>query len=237
LDSNREYLRTNITNSLVDNLLFNERRQKDSVKLFEISDIYSSSNGIKKERKLALIASGRVGSNYHDFSLKINKKYLLNIFKEAFPDQVFDFKVLPREELDTKNKSEIVSLEVGIEIFPQNILNYNAKSILPKDFIQYEPISELPSSFKDISYSIKNYVKAEELQDLILNFKHPILKNVFIFDYFKNEKQNEIKIGFRFTFQSLDKTLTSNQIEDVLNLIIYNSLKISGIEIPGRRLD
>ena len=108
---------------------------------------------------------------------------------------------------------------------------------MPKDFIQYEPISELPSSFKDISYSIKNYVKAEELQDLILNFKHPILKNVFIFDYFKNEKQNEIKIGFRFTFQSLDKTLTSNQIEDVLNVIIYNSLKISGIEIPGRRLD
>ncbi|MDA8683874.1 phenylalanine--tRNA ligase beta subunit-related protein, partial [Gammaproteobacteria bacterium] len=35
LDSNREYLRTNITDSLVDNLLFNERRQKDSIKLFE----------------------------------------------------------------------------------------------------------------------------------------------------------------------------------------------------------
>ena len=58
LDSNREYLRTNITNSLVDNLLFNERRQKDSIKLFEISDLYSSSNGIDKKRKLSIIASG-----------------------------------------------------------------------------------------------------------------------------------------------------------------------------------
>ena len=29
LDSNREFLRTNITNSLLDNLLFNERRQKN----------------------------------------------------------------------------------------------------------------------------------------------------------------------------------------------------------------
>ena len=42
LDSNREYLRTNITNSLLDNLLYNEKRQQDSVKLFEISDIYYS---------------------------------------------------------------------------------------------------------------------------------------------------------------------------------------------------
>ena len=40
LDSNRKYLRTNLKNSLIDNLLYNERRQQDSVKLFEISDIY-----------------------------------------------------------------------------------------------------------------------------------------------------------------------------------------------------
>jgi len=44
LDSNREYLRTNITNSLLENLIFNERRQKDSIKLFEISDIYTFKN-------------------------------------------------------------------------------------------------------------------------------------------------------------------------------------------------
>ena len=37
LDSNRQFIRTNISNSLVDNLLYNERRQKESIKLFEIS--------------------------------------------------------------------------------------------------------------------------------------------------------------------------------------------------------
>jgi len=233
LDSNREYLRTNITKSLLDNLLFNERRQKDSVKLFEISDIYSSDNGIKKDRRLAVIASGRVGLNYQDFSSKVSKKYLLNLFKEGFPEQSFNFIVLPRDELDTKIKSEILSLETDIENFSDSILKYNAKSKPPNDFIQYKAISELPSSFKDISYSIKNYSKVDELQDLILNFKHLILKNVFIFDYFKNEKQSEIKIGFRFVFQSNDQTLTTAQIENVLNDIIERSLKLSGIEIPG----
>ncbi|MDA9124177.1 phenylalanine--tRNA ligase beta subunit-related protein, partial [Gammaproteobacteria bacterium] len=91
LDSNREYLRINITNSLLENLLFNERRQKDSIKLFEISDVYSSSNGISKKRKLSIIASGRVGENYKDFSKKINKKYLVMLFQEILPNEVFDF--------------------------------------------------------------------------------------------------------------------------------------------------
>lgn len=69
LDSNREYLRTNITNSLIENVIYNEKRQKDSIKLFEMSDIYYLNKGeIVKESKIAIIVSGRLGLNYSDFS-------------------------------------------------------------------------------------------------------------------------------------------------------------------------
>jgi len=233
LDSNREYLRTNIQNSLVENLLFNERRQKDSIKLFEISDVYSSNNGINKKRKLSIIASGKVGINYEDFSKKINKKYLMKLFKEILPNEVFNFEIVSRDLLDTKIKNEIVALEVDINSFSFDTLSYKEISQLPKSFAQYVPISELPSSFKDISYSIKDYSKAQELQDLLLNYKSDILKNVYIFDYFKNEKQEEIKIGFRFTFQSKKATLNSAEIELVYTDIVAKSLNISGISIPG----
>jgi phenylalanyl-tRNA synthetase beta chain len=233
LDSNREYLRTNITNSLVENLLFNERRQKDSIKLFEISDVYSSSNGINKKRKLSIIASGRVGENYKDFSKKINKKYLEMLFQEILPNEVFDFKIISRELLDTKIKNEIVTLEVDINSFSSDILSYKEVSQPPKNFAQYSPISDLPSSIKDISYSIKDYSKTQELQDLLLNYQSNIIKHIYIFDYFKNEKQEEIKIGFRFTFQSKKVTLNSAEIELVYNDIVNKSLNISGISIPG----
>ena len=233
LDSNREYLRTNITNSLVDNLLFNERRQKDSIKLFEISDIYLSSNGINKKRKLSIIASGRVGENYTDFSKKINKKYLLTLFQKILPNEVFDFKLVPRDLLDTKIKNEIVSLELDINSFSSDILSYKEVSQSPEGFAQYSLISDFPSSFKDISYSIKDYSKTQELQDLLLNYQSDIIKNIYIFDYFKNEKKEEIKIGFRFTFQSKKATLNSAEIELVYNEIVNKSLNISGISIPG----
>ena len=35
LDSNKKYLRLSTRESLLNNLLYNERRQKDSIKLFE----------------------------------------------------------------------------------------------------------------------------------------------------------------------------------------------------------
>jgi phenylalanyl-tRNA synthetase beta chain len=233
LDSNREYLRTNITNSLVENLLFNERRQKDSIKLFEISDVYSSKNCINKKRKLSIIASGRVGENYKDFSKKINKKYLVMLFQEILPNAVFDFTIVSRELLDTKIKNEIVSLEVDITSFSSDILSYKEVSQSPESFAQYSPISDLPSSFKDISYSVKDYSKTQELQDLLLNYQSDIIKNIYIFDYFKNEKQEDIKMGFRFIFQSKKATLNSAEIEVVYNDIVTKSLSIRGISIPG----
>ena len=233
LDSNREYLRTNITNSLVDNLLFNERRQKDSIKLFEISDLYTAKNGIHKKRRLSLIASGKVGLNYEDFSKKINTKYLSNLFQEILPNEVFDFKILSRDAMDTKLSAEIISLEVDIDRFSNDILNYSEISKSPEDFTMFSPISDLPSSFKDISYSITDYSKTEELQSLLLNYQNKLIKNVYIFDYFNNEKKQEIKIGFRFTFQSKTSTLTSDQIDIVYTDIVNESLKIDGVAIPG----
>jgi phenylalanyl-tRNA synthetase beta chain len=233
LDSNREYLRTNVTNSLLDNLLFNEKRQKDSIKLFEISDIYNSNNNFSKKRILSIIASGRVGHNYEDFSKKISKKYLIEIFKKILPNNVFDFRLIPRDSLHTKIKNEIVSLEVDITNFSSEILDYNEKSSPAIAFNQYNPISEQPLSIKDISFSIKDYSKTKDLQSLLLSYKNDLIKQIYIFDYFKNEKREEIKIGFRFIFQSKKTTLTAAEIDKVYNHIVKISLDIEGVTIPG----
>ena len=90
LDSNKKFLRSNLTQSLLENLLFNERRQKDSIKLFEISDIYDiKDNKVNVSRKLAVIASGRVGHNYEDFSKKLAKSILI-----LFLENLYQVKIL-----------------------------------------------------------------------------------------------------------------------------------------------
>ena len=71
LDASKRFLRTNITESILENTLFNERRQKDSIKLFEISEIYKfnvDKLDFESERRLAIIQSGRKGHNYKEFN-------------------------------------------------------------------------------------------------------------------------------------------------------------------------
>jgi phenylalanyl-tRNA synthetase beta subunit len=218
---------------LLENLLYNEKRQKDSVKFFEISDIYFSKKDSSISRNIAIIASGRLGLNYEDFSRKINKNYFEKIFKEILPNQTFDFNIISREQLDTKINSEIISLEININSISSEILSYKELSTPPERFNQYSQISEHPSSFKDISYSIKDYGKTIELQELLLNYKNDIIQHVYIFDYYKNEKKKEIKIGFRFIFQAKKTTLTSLEIDEVYDEILKSSLKIKGVTIPG----
>ena len=234
LDSNREYLRTNIISSLLDNLIFNERRQKDSIKLFEISDVYTSiNNKTHRVRRLSIIASGRAGHNYENFSTKINIKHLTKIFHEALPSENFDFQILTRDSLNTKIKNEIIGCEVDISSFSSEVLNYKEASKSPRNFIQYQPISELPCSKRDLSFSIKDFTKCKSLEDYIFGLNEELLKEVFIFDYFNNEKNAEIKIGFRFIFQSNNLTITETEVNDVIGVIINYSKKIKGITLPG----
>jgi phenylalanyl-tRNA synthetase beta subunit len=70
-----------------------------------------------------------------------------------------------------------------------------------------------------------------------LDYQSDFIKNVYIFDYFKNEKKEEIKIGFRFIFQSKDKTITSTQMDEVYSDIVKKSLGIGGVSIPGLFID
>jgi phenylalanyl-tRNA synthetase beta chain len=234
LDSNKEYIRTNIIDSLLENLIFNERRQKDSIKLFEISDIYTKKdNEIKKIRRLGIIASGRVGHNHEEFSKNINIRYLSNKFNDELPNENFNFKVLDREALNSKIKNEIVVSEVNIDSFSPEILNYKHNSKPPKNFNQYLPISDLPYSKRDLSFSIIDYSSCEILKEYIMGFEDKLLKEVFIFDYFYNEKNSEIKIGFRFIFQSIDSTITETQVSDIIGVIINHTKNIKGVTIPG----
>ena len=232
LDSNKKYLRTSLRNSLLDNLLFNERRQKDIIKLFEISDIYSNNLNLSK-RVLGIIASGRVDKNYKDFSKKINKNYLTNILdKYLINSMQYQIETIPRENLNSKLKDPIIFLEIEI--------NSNLKISYEQDLqknqnidYKYVPISEYPLSKRDLSFSVKNISSIKTLQEYILNFNHHLLKDVFIFDYFNNQKNNEIKIGFRFIFQDKDKTITEKQVNKIMNVIISYSTSLEGVSIPG----
>ena len=98
---------------------------------------------------------------------------------------------------------------------------------------KYTPISDFPSSSRDLSFSIKSPSSYYELQELILQTTNDLIKEIYIFDFYVNEKSQEIKIGFRFIFQSKSSTITDIQVNKIMSEIISLSTKIKSVEIPG----
>ncbi len=231
LDSNKKYLRTNLKNSLLDNLLFNERRQQDSVKFFEIADIYSNKDRMGK-RVIGIIASGRIDNNYLDFAKKINNNYLEQILTKLNSNK-YEIENISRQSLESKSKNPIIYCEIEIDSSFEVNFSYDDLSIQDISNKKYFPISEFPSSKRDLSFSIKDFSKCKILEEFILNFENNLLKDVFVFDYFKNKKMKEIKIGFRFIFQSKDSTITDKEVDGVMNIIINKALEHDSVSIPG----
>lgn len=234
LDSGKSYLRTSLRQSLINNLIYNERRQNDSIKLYEISDIYFKENDTKHETKIGIIASGRQGHSYINFSKKIDKQFFENIFNSISSDLKFNILEIPRSEIDTKIKDKIFYIEANILDIDFDSIQIPSKfSFRKTNFIKYEEISSMPSSSRDISFSVEKPESLKELFDIINNFRSSNLKKSFCFDFFVNPKKSVIKVGFRFIFQSKAHSLNDKEVEKEIKVLIEKTLRLDGIKIPG----
>ena len=236
LDSNRGNLRTSLKDSLVENLLYNERRQKDSIKLFEISDIYSNQDDIFQEKKLGIIISGRQGHNHHEFAKKLDRKYLNEILNPNKDTSFFDIEEVPRETLKTKKRDKIFFAEVSVEDIPDTIFKGSKSDRNQINFVKYNLVSEFPSSTRDFSISIKKKEQYNNVITTINDFNNENLRDFFIFDFYINEKLDEIKVGVRLIFQSSAKTLSDEDIQRSINEILNPIVNLDGVFIPGLEL-
>ena len=233
LDSNRNNFRISLKDSLTENLLYNERRQKESIKLFEISDIYIKDIEIKQQKKLGLIVSGRVGNNHNDFLKKLDNKYLNNLLITNLSEDVFEITEIHRNSLDTKKKDKIYYIETFLEDIPKSFflnLRANKKAI---NFVSYKPVSEYPSSTRDFSFLIDDLHMVNAVTTLLDQVSDELIKDSFIFDFYKNDKTKIVKLGFRCIFQSNLNTLSDIEVNGKVQEILDPILKIEGVSIPG----
>ena len=233
LDSNKSFLRTGLKSSLVKNFIYNQRRQKESIKLFEISDIYYKNPKGLYKKKLGIIVGGRLGLNYKDFSKKLTKEYLLNLLNDNFSIDFFRIEEIPFDKLDTKKKDKVFYVEVFIDDIPDQFYELKLDINQSINFINYKPVSEFPSSSRDLSFSITDLKSFDKVVYMLENIEDEIVSKSFIFDFYKNEKLKTIKLGFRITFQSKSKTLYEEEINKKINEFIKPILELDGVFIQG----
>ena len=68
---------------------------------------------------------------------------------------------------------------------------------------------------------------------MITTFSNDLLKESFIFDFYNDIERNQCKLGFRFIFQSLEKTLRDAEVDYIINDIVKSVSQIDDVEVPG----
>ena len=231
LDSNKKMLRTSLKDSLLENLLYNERRQKDSIKIFEISDVYLKENQIDQQKRIGVIISGRKAENYNDFTKRLDANFLEDILNKGFKIKNLRIEEISRDGLKTKKKDKIFFTEILVDEIECH--TNDDVSLNKINFIKYNPVSEFPQSARDFSFSIKNSDIYNEVIDSILNLEDENLKHSFIFDFYENKEFGEVKVGLRLIFQSNIKTLSDEDIQKSIKKILSPIIKLKGVSVPG----
>ena len=181
------------------------------------------------------------GSNDNTFQeLKnLNMLFVISAF-ETTNDHVLNI-LQKNHSSNDLNKAVELSLENNIDIRPtwmpfspwteQNDLISIIKLI--ENYKLRETVDPIQLTIKLLIPKNSLILKRPEMEEYLLNYEHDLLKEVFIFDYFFNEKKAEIKIGFRFIFQSSMNTLIDKKVNEAMNPIMSYTTSIEGITIPG----
>lgn len=106
-------------------------------------------------------------------------------------------------------------------------------SMIEGNKITYSEIPKFPAVQRDIALVVDKEKQYAEIEKLIAQLNLPRLKGYRLFDVFESEKLGAGKKSFaiNFTFLHPDKTLTDEEIDDMMKKIITKMEKEAGAEI------
>ncbi|MBI5300339.1 MAG: phenylalanine--tRNA ligase subunit beta [Deltaproteobacteria bacterium] len=86
-----------------------------------------------------------------------------------------------------------------------------------KSFIHYKTLSKFPFVERDVALILDQAIPASKVEEAIFNFNNPWIKKILIFDLFKggNLPQGKKSLAFRLRYASPEKTLTSEEVNQV----------------------
>ncbi len=232
---------SNLRQSLIPNLLetvnHNINRQNNDLKLFEIGNVYSVVNNDFNEMKRILISV--VGSVFKEnwmikyqennfFYLKgVIEKLLAiinveNIKYEVTDDEIYDYKLnILKGKLIIGSIGEIKSNYANNFSIDQkiNICSLYLDLLKPSsEKVMYQEISKFPSSRRDLSMILDENVSFQDIKNLAYKEENKILKEINLFDEYKDKKIGKGKKSFAisFTFNDSKKTLTDQVIDKIM---------------------
>nr|YP_011005271.1 phenylalanyl tRNA synthetase beta subunit [Aureophycus aleuticus]WAM62134.1 phenylalanyl tRNA synthetase beta subunit [Aureophycus aleuticus] len=244
-------LRLSLLDGLIEKIQFNQKNIGESFETFELGRVYKILvDGDKKEVEVisGVFGGKNFRSNWGGENSTINwfeaKGLLENLIKKLnipvpiywgpanncsvkfHPNLTTDLfignqklgvfgQIHPTLALKNNISRKIYLFEIDMEV-----LNCFSQS---KTLINYLPYSLYPISNIDLSFIVKKSIFSQEIKQIISTFGQPLLKSVSLFDYYSKEpiKKGYCSLSFKLQFQSKNRTLSSDEVAEIINPIIF----------------
>ena len=98
---------------------------------------------------------------------------------------------------------------------------------------EYKSLPKFPASNRDIALVIDKSISVGKIEKILNDTKHGILESYKLFDVYEGQQvgENKKSVAYSLTFRAPDRTLTDNEINDVLNNILEKLKNCLGAEL------
>ncbi len=238
----RNTLRHSIIPSLFKVYEYNKARNNKDVSIFEIAKtFYKDKEEYGEEKKIACLMTG-------DFYLGVDNKKTVDFYViKGIVEELLDYLgyanrysfVVNDTIPDAFHPGQSAAISVNNDVVgyvgrvhpekckqPVYVMEINLEKLLSKKVgkMKYKEISKYPSVKKDLAVVANKNVTAGEIATYIKKAAGSLLNSTTVFDVYTGAglEENQRSIAYSLEFSANDRTLTDEEINQILEKIIAN---------------
>lgn len=225
--SDKGFLRSTLTDMMQDRLVFNARNTalfgKDDVCLFEIGHVFDRERGERLMCALGVVypnmkpgkATEKAKSDVKDMVAKI--AYSCGGDEGDVSETLTEFPGGCTLEFDFGAFIDKLDIPAG----------YGDVLETPDDNPTYKDFSPYPFMVRDVAFWTPGDISEEEARKEVIGEGSELLVRTDLFDVF--EKDGRTSYAFRMVFQAMDRTLTDEEVNEIMNSV-YARIEARGWE-------
>lgn len=245
-------LRNSLLPSLAQVIQYNQNRKASDLKIFEINRVFlpkkRSNTQPEEDLQLVLAITGKREGNLWFSSRQMNDFFDIKGLLEALIHKIsldkwefisYSENVLEGRGLALKIGNELIGFigrlskniidvyEIEDDVYVAQLSIGELFRHLPTEK-KLKPIARFPLVERDLALIIDEDLEAKKIIDFLHKKGGNLLKNIEIFDVYRGKQVPEGKksIAFHLSFQSMDRTLTEEEVNSQMDKIITSVNKI-----------
>lgn len=238
MSSDKSIVRQSILPSLLGVYEYNKARKASSINIYEISNTYS--NVEEEDMKLAILMSGEyILNTWQGLKLKADFYVLKGIVSNLLDYLGYQDRYSFVAESDVPDMHPGATALIKVDNQSIGYMGRVHPSVCKKEVYvleisitklsdkktrsyKFKELNRFPSIVKDVAFVMPDAMSSSEVEKEIRRSSGKLLKRIDVFDVYKGEnvKDDEKSIAYSLTFEDENRTLTTEEVNDLFNKAI-----------------